>query len=766
MEYGAVVAWWVVYQLLLLAGLPLAGLVVPTFPDRGASLAIPAAVLVLVLPVYWVGHVTFGPAALLAGVGALVAVVALASRRGVAFERGPYLEAVAVFTLTFAFLVVVRAFDAGAVPGGGEKFLDFGLLKTLLRAEYLPPEDMWFAGERVRYYYGGHLIAATLAKLTATPGRLAYNLALAGFYAMEVTAAYGLASAAARDRGVPRRLAGALAAFAFGFASNLFTLGRLVAGVLPRSVQVTLAGWADKPVEKVMVTPETFSYWPASRVIPDTITEFPLFAYLNGDLHAHMMALSLLLLAAGVCYGYYRTPAERVWRRRGLVFGVLPVVAGYVAFVSTWSFPTVLGLAWLTLALAEPAPRTLLPGAVARLLDFEPADRDGLVRRELQRATVALAAVVVVGALAFAWVAPFVPNVLLASAADRGIAFLPTRTGMGALLLVHGWFAAAFALWLGDRYGVGGRWPAVAAGAAVLLAAGVTLDVAALAVFGPMVAAGWWLVRRDDPDFATLLVVAGAGVVVLVEFVYLRDNAAPERMNTVFKTYMQVWALWSVAAGVALARAGSEWAAVAADIRAAVAGWVGRDAAPARDGGTPATTRELAGAAFVGALVLSTSLYGGLALGNHFEHGHGPTLDAMEFAHREHPGEAEAIEWLDDRRGQPHIASAPTWHVYTWNNSASSLTGLPTIAGWAHEAIYRGHDAYEFRTKDVEVLYTGDHESRTAIVRKYDIEYVYVGPEERERYGDVSFADESGFEVAFQNDAVTIYAVNETQFRR
>jgi len=755
MEYGAVALWWLTYQALLLAGLPIAGRLVPRFPDRGASLALPVALLVVTLPVFWLGHLSFGVLTLLVGVGVLAGAIALATRRGFSFDRRTYAETVVVFTVAFAFLLAIRSVDAGAVPGGGEKFLDFGLLKSLLRASYLPPADMWFAGHRIAYYYGDHLMAAILAKITGTPGRYAYNLALAGFYATEATAVYGIAGAIADERAFPRRLAGAFAVFLFGFASNLFTPARLVMSLMPHDVKVAVAHAIGKPVARVAVTPSTFSYWGASRVIPDTINEFPFFSYLNGDLHAHMVVLTMFLLVVGVCYAYYRTPAAQVWRRRALVFGVLPPVVGMIIFISTWSFPTSLGVVWLTLTFADAPPRTLLWDGAAERLSFAVDDGPSLVRRELQSAALAALAAVVVGALAVVWVAPFVLNVLLTTAADRSIAFLPTRTGLGPLLLVHGAFVLTFALYLADRWGVEGRVVPTVVAALGLVAAGWYLDLAALALVGPLLVGGWYLLRRDRAGFETVLLVGGAGLVVLVEFVYLKDHAAPQRMNTVFKTYMQVWALWAVAAGVALVAIASLWADVGPVLRSRLLG----DRQPPT---LSPRNRQAAGSVFAAVLVLSLSLYGGLALENQFTYGHGPTLDAMQFAHRTHPEEAAAIEWLDARPGQPHIAAAPGWKTYTWVNPASSLTGLPTVVGWAHEAIYRGYDAYARRATDVKILYTGDTVSRAAILRKYDVRYIYVGPEERKRYGAVPFGGEPGISVAYHNDVVTIYAVNQT----
>jgi uncharacterized membrane protein len=40
----------------------------------------------------------------------------------------------------------------------------------------------------------------------------------------------------------------------------------------------------------------SFSYWTSSRVIPDTINEFPFFSFLQGDVHAHMISITFQLL--------------------------------------------------------------------------------------------------------------------------------------------------------------------------------------------------------------------------------------------------------------------------------------------------------------------------------------------------------------------------------------------------------------------------------------------------------------------------------------
>ncbi|HKJ57840.1 MAG TPA: DUF2298 domain-containing protein, partial [Halobacteriales archaeon] len=139
MEYGAVIVWWGALVVLAGAGLPIAALLLGALPDRGAALALPASFVVLFVPIYWIGQLRFGAGVVVLGAILLAAASVLASRRAPSVERGRFLEWLVVFTLAYALLVAIRAVDPSVIPGGGEKFLDYGLLQSLLRATQLPP---------------------------------------------------------------------------------------------------------------------------------------------------------------------------------------------------------------------------------------------------------------------------------------------------------------------------------------------------------------------------------------------------------------------------------------------------------------------------------------------------------------------------------------------------------------------------------------------------------------------------------------------------
>ena len=784
MEVGLVLLWLVAYLVLLAIGLPLAAALCPSLADRGAGVALPAALLVVGFVGWVVGHVAFGWPAILCGLAVLLGGSALAVRSGARPDTRVAVETSLVFALAFLFLVAVRAVDPAVHPLAGEKFLDFSLLKALVRADRLPPLDPWFAGERARYYYGGHMLAAMLTEATFTAPRYAYNLALSGFYAMLVTAAYGLAGSLADDLPASRTTAAAFGAFFVGVASNLATPARALFDVLPQSVVATVAGLVGASPEdwggSLTAPLSEFTYWSASRVIPGTINEFPLFAFLNGDLHAHMMSTPFMLLGATLALSYYRTPETYLWRRRGLL-ALVALDAALLAVVNTWSFPTVLGVAWLAVAFAPSDPLTLLSarfggrgpsplsqGRLQRLRRALPARS----RTELRWTGGALVVAAVLGVLAFVASFPFWSG----AASGRSVEFVEDRSPLWGLVVVHGGFLLVFVPYLVGRardvVDLGtGRVAALLVAWLLACVVAAALGAAALGLFVPLGVAAWLLLRARraaglETSFATVLLLAATGVVVLVDVVYLREQAGPGRMNTVFKTYMQVWVLWAPAAGAALANLAARTTPAPS-----LADFASADRATFE--------RVRPGTVLAALLVCSTALYGGLAMTDHFtaEPGYydadaqemyvpaNPTLDATQFVANYHGGEAAAIEWLDEKPGQVTVAAAPGWNLYRWTNPESSLTGHMSVAGWAHEIGYRGEETYRARAAAADAMFQASADRRAELLAEYDVDYVYVGPNERERYGDVSFENVPGVSVARQFEGATIYEVNQSQLQ-
>ena len=818
MEYGLVVVWLLGLVAVAALAAPVVTRLFGQWETAGVGFALPFGLLTLGVTAFWVGRVAYGTPALAAGGVVLLGLAVgvgidrravqetlpagrpsprTAARAVVAglridrdrVQRRAVVETVGVFLFAFGFLVAVRAVDPAVLPRGGEKFLDYGLLQSLGRAGTLPPEDMWFAGEPVSYYYGGHLLSDLLARLTGTPRQFAYNLALATFFATYVTAAFDLAGVVAAAGGYSRRLAAWGAAFAVGLAANVQTGARLLLQVLPDSLRAAAVRQIQPRVE-IDVTrwlSEGYwgpgrSLWASSRVIPGTINEFPLFAFLNGDLHAHMVGPTFLLLAAAFAFVLYRSRDPS--RRRRVLFGLVPVVGGFQAVVHTWGFPTVFGLAWLALTLSSTPPRNLLP-AVAR----GPLDRfvgrtatDGGVAatpssgggsrlgNELARPVVAAALVAGAGVIAAVLAAPFLLGTAT-SGSSRELAVLAVadRSSWGGLAVVHGAFLLVFGGYLLDRVGDTRPWELLAA--MVLLAVTAQwLSLPAVGLVGAVLLGAWVVARTERGGFEAVLLAGGAGLVLLVEIVYLNEQAGPGRMNTVFKTYSQVWAIWAVGAGVAAATLARRvdtttvWPSVDARRTAAVALLV---VAVAGAGGYAVVTVPNHFAA--GSDGAPNSAYD-------FAYPEEPTLDATAHLEPFHPGIAAGVRYLEDRPGRPTLLSAPGagWYegrgygnppgLYSWeSNPAASLTGLPTIAGWGHEVGYRGRTAFYDRVRTVDTAYT-DRAAAVATLRERDVQYVWVGAGERSRYGNelIDFETIAGVQPVVSESGVVVYRVDQS----
>ena len=356
----AIFSWWLVIELFGLAALPLAWRLFRRLPSRGYPLA-KALGLLLVCYVLWLGA-TFRLLAndaggilaaflLVAGLSAWLgrdafyrdpdrraADAAAGAPRGlaglplIAWLRANLALVLATELLTlvvFGAWVVFRAYS-GEIAGT-EKPMEFAFINGVLNSRFFPPQDPWLSGYAISYYYFGYVMVAALIRLTGVVPAVGFNLALALWYALTLSGAFGvcydlvrLAGARAgrpgtgAGRGIRYGLLGAL------FAGVLGNLEGLVELAYNRSlVPLAWIQWLD--VKDLTNTPPSGNWsggfwwwWRASRVIHDkligsnlqvinfeVIDEFPFFSFLLGDLHPHVLALPFVLLAVGLALSLF-----------------------------------------------------------------------------------------------------------------------------------------------------------------------------------------------------------------------------------------------------------------------------------------------------------------------------------------------------------------------------------------------------------------------------------------------------------------------------
>ena len=281
-------------------------------------------------------------------------------------------------------------------------------------------------------------------------------------------------------------------------------------------------------------------------------------------------------------------------------------------------------------------------------------------------------------------------------------------------------------------------------------------------------AAGFSAMQRArtgaEPVAAFVLVLAGLGFYLLVgtELFYVVDSFGGEfrRMNTVFKTYYQVWLLLGITGAYSLYYLWAHREIVVRSLR------FGPIEITPKFGNIALRAGRYLGAGGVAVLLVASFYYSvgaGLERTGVLNSEHtvdDNTLDGLAFIHDAAPGEYAAIEWLRDEAKWGRIVEA-VGDDYSEYGRISSSTGLPTVLGWkGHELQWRGSFAsFAGREDAVREIYTSaDPSVVRRLLETYDVRYVYVGHRERRNYGVTDLTRFDGFlRTAFEQDGVIVY---------
>ncbi len=819
--------WLLLMEAIALAALPLAATVLRWLPDRGVVLARPLGLL-LVAYVTWLGassgwwHFSRGSVLGSLLLLALVSGALLYHQRRtllpLARAHWRYIATVeALFLAAFFAFLLIRAAnpDLWHPWRGGEKPMDLAYLTAVVKSTTMPPFDPWYAGGYLNYYYFGQFMVATLIKTTGIVPAVAYNLAVPLFYALTFTlsfsVSFNLAEALRRRRYPHLPAASCLGA---GAAAALLVV---VLGNLDGAAQVLQGAWDWAGGGRF----GTFDFWRSSRLMPGqiNITEFPFWTFLFADLHAHLMAIPFGLLALGLALNVALSGSgERAWLARATGLALLALSIGVLAAINTWNVPAYafIGLAaggvlfltwpgpirssriwwWLlwSAALVVLAYLLFLPYHSANISSFE-----GLRRSE--------------------WRTPFWQYLGI-----HGVLFFL----VGSWLLVEAYRRVGRPPRWPMPLGSGGIFVALAVALAVVLGLAGWETVGVLAVFlglaGILVV--WWAANRRRAEapvhlFLLAMVVVALGIGAGVDIFTVKPDI--DRMNTVFKLYLDAWALLGVAGGVGLwhlAASGTitlqrpwrgfnwRWGAIAVVLALLIwqpyspgsAGPIVRLVASAMVPllavfllvRTPQRWLARAWLALLALLVVGSSVF--LVSGtrerlrDRFDTETVPlTLDGAAYqqvALYHDPGpsntgsepdaryvladDAAALEYMRQRiPGSPVVLEGVTTQ-YRWTPRVAIYTGLPTVVGWEfhqtqQRAPYR-NQVFQ-RVRDVDLMYRSpDLQPALALLRKYQVGYIYIGPTERLYYPEDGLRKfdtllDGNLELFYRNDAVRVYRV-------
>jgi YYY domain-containing protein len=800
---------WALVEVMGLVCLPLTITVFHNLPDRGWTFSKALGVLVFTfcvwLPLMCLQFLPYSRV-FIAGVALLLLICGIAGwwRARAAIAKFVRLNKVYVVAAELVFLGMVfllgwlRSFNPDI--RSFEMFMDEGFIAAIMRSPHLPPNDMWFSGYGINYYYYAHFTAATLGKLLGQIPSVVFNTGISIFFGLTAVNLFGVSSnivAWARHLRTQKRaqqdvsleqsdmvlppLRGAIPYGLLAIAMGLI-LGNLAA---------TQQWWLEHG------EPAHFDWFAPSRVIPNTINEFPAFSFLLSCFHAHVLTMAFDIMAIGLAFnlllehdGKGLKAFGRGWRIP-CTLGITALVIGGLFTMNGWDYPTYMGLALVCIGIQQ---WRAYQGRISRsfLLDL-----------------CSSAAVLV--ALSFILFTPFYLN-FVSPAQGLGLVGPKGRTPLPDEMLIYGLFAFVFISLLVtsalrrplfmQEHSEQGEDASNQLIRLIWLAALFILDIAFLlflpnsltfVVFGSGAFLGviLFFYHVDDRAHAFTLFLGALAFALVAgcEIIFLKDvfaNGIDYRMNTVFKFYFQCWSLLAISASCGLffiiegLRSFNAQATTSRWLR-----WGGSGAwgfcllllvlaSMAYPLFAPATRLAYINPTTQSYYLSRSNSLDGLTYLQNYQQLVPDPSDPNNSSLPEKvyfgAGDYAAIRWINAHiQGDPVIVESVGDDYSVWGR-VSAFTGLPTLMGWVgHEIQWRVNwlirvgqpDALTQRMDDVNTIYTSpDPRVVLATMARYHAQYLYVGALEYLKYPNVNLQRFRSFmNVVYDKDGVTIYQV-------
>ena len=607
-----------------------------------------------------------------------------------------------VFFILLAIWSYIRGFEPNII--GLEKFMDYGFVNAILKSDFFPAKDMWLAGDNsINYYYFGHYVCAFLTKFSGVKSEVTYNLQIGALFGLNGVAVFSLVSNILH-------------------AKYIKIDGKVLFGALIGSLLFNIGGNFHTVV--LLFKRGLTSYWypDATRFIPYTIHEFPLYSYVVADLHGHLSDIPFVLLSIGLIFCFYLSLRKikgdflwKMWEKREKKNILYPVVVLFLIgfnlainyMTNAWDLPiymTLVGLGFL-------AGRWKEIGFNWKLI------------RET-----AIFVFLILGTYLF-FVIPF--N-LYFEPFFKGVDFVQARSPFWMLLVLWGYFyffgISFLILIYGKRIKRLFNRKKVVEFLARVLDVRTTIKEKRIKIE-----------EVDEVDvFVVLMIGLSTFLIVFPEVGYIKDIYIKEyhRANTMFKLTYQSFMMLSMIAGYTISSFMKKSASVKRDV------W-----------------------SYLALVVVCCALvYPYFAVRSYYNSLRDyKGLDGIIYLDSKYPGDYEAVMWLRENVGGDEVVLEAVGESYTDYGRISSYTGLQTVLGWpVHEWLWRGsYDEAGKRTGEVEKIYMGGVEEVRGLLNRYGVDYVVLGKLERDKYENIN---EDNFrklgEVVFDKGETKIYRIN------
>jgi len=693
-----------------------------------------------------------------------------------------------VFFAVFVIWNYMKAFKPEAY-GTTEKMMDYGFMKAMYKSDYMPPEDMWLAGEPINYYYVGQFMSTYMTKLAGTGVEYGYNFALNMLAALGFSLPCSIIFNAADNFREKKDgffnqtfpyFAGTLSGLAVSIAGNMHYC--VFNNVVP-AVRNILG--IDKLAENASYTFDSFWFPNSTRYIgynPETtdktIHEFPSYSFVLGDLHAHVINIMFVLTVVAILLGLLLRKKKELENAQTGLYLKNDAKKGILGFSFKEIFaPEVIAVGFFiglfhTTNYWDYPIYFVVSGAIILFMNCR------LYNFSLNTLKLTLFHAVVVIVAAKLTALPFTLNFKQIASqlniCEKHTPFYQLVILWGLPVLITVVFL--FMLILEKKgYSVAGERKAEDPGRKNALFR--------------------FIANLNISDmFVITLGLCAIGLVILPEVVYVKDiySGDYKRANTMFKLTYQAFIMFGMVMGYVLSRIIFFGKKVSLKVFGFISLWllistfgyfststkawfgdysfetilgkVDKDvdfiltsvyvifgiifaaealylfAVKKKSGFSVIASGAFCGAIMVIVIILFADFY---KVPDTYE-----GLNSGIYLENENIEDFEATNWINENiEGRPVLLEA-NGNSYTYYERVSTITGLPTILGWrTHEWLWQSDsdggcpEIVSEREKDIETIYTGsDIDETLELINKYKVEYIYVGGCERQKFeGKLNF---------------------------
>ena len=804
-----ILSWWFTIQIISIVGLPYTVLIFRRFPLHGYALNKTLSILLVGYSAWLLAMLGFGALAsssaalaliILAGVGVWISrwasIKPLLSSIGKKWKSILGIEALFILFL----LIGLWLHSHGAVGTsilGTEKMMDLAFLSSAAQSPNFPPQDPWLSGYAINYYYLGYVLLATIKVLSGVSVGVAFTVGLATIFALSAMTIIGLLSAMilsirsidSKPQYLQTGLACLLGIIMVLFLGNQGGLFQVIFGSpqietlgdqqILSAMQQKLHGNSTIEVHPAIQThpsdfgliefiqPDhtSFDWWWPSRMVWDTvsatptavekqyaITEFPFFSFYLGDLHPHVLSLPFVILILALAFEMLSSekPLFLHTDRAEITKMIITcLILGSMYMINSWDTPTYALIYFGALFLCY------------RQAAFRQGDKISL--QKIAKGMVLLIFGCILVNVPFlitfqSFVGSTLPQNWISipglNAVRKIISLSFNHTGWYAFISIFGLSSLAVLTFAVHRntYEVIDsplhRKPDLLILGIIIAIAiiGTLIGFPLLSLF-PLI---YFLLRKAGQQterpvntFVFLSISVAYLVILAADIVYIRDPFE-NRMNTIFKFYYQAWIILAVMAAFAMATL------LQFDFR--------------RRWFSPLWIMIII-CFFAGAAVYPLET---LTNGQPWSKG-AFILDGLGFLQQQSPDESAAMAWIATNTQPSDIILTAVGSSYDdGTGRIAAGTGRPTVLGWSgsHERLWRSGSpeilaTISNREQDIPLIYkTRDATTVHQLVDQYGVNYIYIGPKERQLYpGNGLNKFDSMYKLVFSSDEVQIYQV-------